>query len=227
MEPSLNIPIVFEDESLIIVDKPQGIASSKGKHPSLCDIIFDMYPSLAQVKGYNTKEGGLLNRLDNDTGGLVMIAKNDAAFCYYQKMMQDEKINKTYNAITDGHLRFKRGVLDTPIAHHPKNERKMTVIDTLSGNFRGKPRISWTNWDFVEKIGDYNLLKVSIVKGLRHQIRVHLASMGTPIVGDKLYNKRKYPVKYHQLYSVGLEFLDIFGKYRNVVIKDSLELHNR
>ena len=216
---------VFEDESLVVFDKPQGLAASKGKTSSLCDLVFECYPGLADVHGYNTNEGGMLNRLDNDTGGLVMFAKSDKAFEYYLGLMQDEKIRKTYNAITDGKLKSDKGVVDTPIAHHPKNKKKMMVIDTMSGSFRGKPRISWTNWDFIGKIGSYNLLEVTIVKGLRHQIRVHLASVGQPIVGDKLYNRRVYPVKYHQLYACGLEFTDMFGKQRSITVSDKLELH--
>ena len=226
MDSLTELEPVFEDENLIIFDKPQGVASSKGKITSLCDMVFDIYPALADVIGYRTNEGGMLNRLDNDTGGLVMFAKNDKAFEYYLAQMQHEKIQKNYMAITDGKLKSEKGVVDTPIAHHPKNKRKMMVIDTMSGSFRGKPRISWTNWDFEGKVGKYNLLKVTIVKGLRHQIRVHLASIGQPIVGDKLYNRRVYDVQYHQLYACGLEFTDMFGKQRSITISDKLELHS-
>lgn len=225
MDSVITLAPVFEDESIVIFDKPQGMAASKGKKTSLCDVVFDIMPNLSEVKGYRTNEGGLLNRLDNDTGGLVMFAKSDKAFEYFLGLMKDEKIQKKYVAITDGRLKAERGVVDTPIAHHPKNKKKMMVIDTVSGSFRGKPRISWTNWDLIDHVGSYNLLEVTIVKGLRHQIRVHLASIGQPIVGDKLYNRRVYPVKYHQLYACGLEFTDMFGKQRSITISDKLELH--
>ncbi len=225
MDSVITLAPVFEDESIVIFDKPQGMAASKGKKISLCDVVFDLYPALAKVKGYRTNEGGLLNRLDNDTGGLVLFAKSDKSFEYFLGLMKDEKIQKNYVAITDGKLKSERGVVDTPIAHHLKDKRKMIVIDAMSGNFRGKPRISLTNWDFETKVGDYNLLKVTIVKGLRHQIRVHLASIGQPIVADKLYNRKSYNVKYHQLYACGLEFIDMFGKMRSITISDKLELH--
>ena len=225
MDSVTDLKPVFEDESIIIFDKPQGMAASKGRKISLCDVVFDLYPNLAKVKGYRTNEGGLLNRLDNDTGGLVMFAKSDKSFEYFLGLMKDEKIQKHYVAITDGKLKTEWGVVDTPIAHHPKDKRKMMVIDAMSGNFRGKPRISLTNWDFETKVGEYNLLKGTIVKGLRHQIRVHLASIGQPIVADKLYNRKSYNVKHHQLYACGLEFIDMFGKMRSITISDKLELH--
>lgn len=217
--------IAYEDEDLIIIVKPQGLATSKGNLSSLCDMAFQEMPQLSKIKGYNTNEGGLLNRLDNDTGGLVMFAKSDKSFNYYLSQMKDERINKFYYAIVDGKIKSKKGVVDVPIAHHPKNDRKMVIIDSLSCNFRGKPRISWTNWDFVKDVGPYHLLNINIVKGLRHQIRVHLASIGLPIVGDKLYNKKIYSdVEFHQLYSYGLDFTDLSGNIQSVRVEDKLQL---
>jgi len=204
--------IVYQDESIIIADKPQGIATTPGKIENLCNKIFDDFPSLLNVKGYKKGEGGLLNRLDNETGGLVLFAKTDEYFKYYSQQMKNHNIVKKYIAIVDGIVQTESGVIDYPIAHHYKNSKKMSVILNDKIKYRARPHEAVTKWKLIKKYNDKSVLDIEIKEGKRHQIRAHLASIGHPIIADKLYNKntdKKF--NSHLLYSYGV----IFNNYLN------------
>lgn len=212
-----NIKIIYEDNDLIIVEKPQGIAVSKGKNLSLCDILFKKYPYLLNVKGYKKEEGGLLNRLDNETGGLVFFAKNNKAFCYYHEQMKNEKIIKKYIAIVDGKMENNHGKIDYPIAHDKKNKKKMLAVTNITKKYRGKPQPATTYWKLLKIVDNYSIVEATITKGKRHQIRVHFASIGHPIVGDKLYNKKKENF-YHLLYCYCLKFFNMNGEKKIIKV---------
>ena len=198
--------IVYEDSSVIIFDKPQGLSTTFGQKENLCEKAFQYFPDLQKIEGYKKGEGGLLNRLDNDTGGLVLFARSNDAFLYYSEKMKNMQIEKVYAAVVDGKINATSGIIDYPIAHHYKNKAKMVAV--LNGiKYRGTPREARTEWTLFENIKNNSVLKVNIKKGARHQIRVHLASIGFPIVGDKLYNKKKSEYKYHLLYANGLKFI--------------------
>jgi 23S rRNA pseudouridine1911/1915/1917 synthase len=179
----------YEDESLLIVDKPQGLATASGKSASLCDLVFSERPELAAVEGFRQGEGGLLNRLDNDTGGLVLFAKSGEAFSFYSQAMKEGRIVKEYLAVVHGVPGTGGGEIALPIGHSAKSARRMLAADGR-GAARGRARPALTSWRLLESRPPYSLLAVTIVKGLRHQIRVHLAAAGLPIVGDKLYNRK-------------------------------------
>ena len=221
MTLGLNIKknIVYEDTSIIIFDKPQGIATALGKKDNLCEIVFCFFPELKEVKGYKKNEGGLLNRLDNETGGLVLFAKSNDAFLYYSQKMKNLGIDKIYTAVVDGKMSNSSGFINYPIAHHYKNKSKMIAVKK-NELYRGKPRNAVTEWKLIKVVDDKSILEVKIKKGARHQIRVHLASIGFPIVGDKLYNEKKNKSSYknHLLYASGLNFTSCADmKDKNIV----------
>ena len=200
---NISFKTVYEDDSLLLVDKPQGLATAPGKQEHLCSVVFDCFPLIKKVKGYHAGEGGLLNRLDNDTGGIVFFAKSDKAFLYYSQLMKAAEVEKVYTAIVSGQMKDTAGVINQPLMHHPKNKKKMTA----GTRGRGKPRASETRWKILKRGTDNTLLQLTIRKGARHQIRVHLALSGHPLVGDKLYNKIKYPgIEHHLLYASGVRF---------------------
>ena len=212
--------IIYENDSIILVNKPQGLATGRGKKDNLCDLIFKEKPYLLNVKGYKKEEGGLLNRLDNETGGIVLFAKNDEAFKYYHEEMKNCNIEKIYTAVVQGRPEDKKGLMDYPIAHHYKNKKKMVVVDErLIKKYRGKPRPAITEWRLLKIKNENSILEVKIKKGVRHQIRVHLSYIGLPIIGDKLYNKKNSEFKNHLLYANGIKFIP-YGKkeYINVFI---------
>ncbi|MBF0121217.1 MAG: RluA family pseudouridine synthase [Desulfobacterales bacterium] len=204
--------VLYEDNALFIINKPQGIATSFGRQKCLCDIVFSEFPYLKEVKGYNENEGGLLNRLDNETGGIVLFAKTDDSFKHYCKMMQEEKVEKIYTAFVDGVPFEKMGVIKTPIAHHRKNRKKMIAVLNRNTRYRGIPKYAETFWELIKIKEGVSLVKIIIKKGVRHQIRVHMASVGCPVIGDKLYNKKTYHFDNHFLYASGIKLISLENK---------------
>jgi 23S rRNA pseudouridine1911/1915/1917 synthase len=220
-----TLKTAFEDDSLLIVDKPQGLAATPGRRPSLCEQVFAAYPALAMVRGYKPGEGGLLNRLDNETGGLVLFAKSDRAFEYYTAQMRAEQIVKYYTAVVARKPPAGSGIISAPIAHHAKSKKRMVVVDagnasigqsTRGLRYRGKPQTAVTRWKLAGIHEHGFVLDVLITKGVRHQIRVHLAYAGMPIAGDKLYrlpgNTSESHITCHLLYARGVRFKTCSGK---------------
>jgi 23S rRNA pseudouridine1911/1915/1917 synthase len=122
--------------------------------------------------------------------------------------MEEEAINKHYTAIVCGKPDTSGGVIDFPVAHHPKNKKKMIAVMGKC-RYRGKPRSAITSWKLRRTSGSVSEISLMIKKGARHQIRVHLAAIGMPVIGDKLYNKTaaETDIPYHLLYACGLEFI--------------------
>ncbi len=208
----IQYSILYEDASLLLADKPQGLATGSGENRNLCEMVFNDFPELKKIRGYNSHEGGLLNRLDNETGGIVLFAKNNDSFDYYSDLMRAGKIAKFYNAFSEGIPAHEKGVIDIPLAHHFKSRKKMTAVSDHT-KYRSTPREAKTEWVLIKTDDTLSLLDIRIRKGMRHQIRVHLAHIGLPIVGDKLYNKKKYPgIENHLLYARGLEFVSLENK---------------
>ncbi|HNZ28035.1 MAG TPA: RNA pseudouridine synthase [Spirochaetota bacterium] len=208
----MQYTIAYEDEFLLVADKPQGVPVAPGKKRSLCEALFLDRPELSRVKGYKEKEGGLLNRLDNETGGLTLFAKSVEAFSYFKKLMDNENIEKFYKAIVYGTPNKTSGIIDYPIAHHYSDDKRMSILLDDRTKYRGKARLSKTEWEIVESAKNFSLLRIKITKGIRHQIRVHLSGIGHPILGDKLYCKKKDGYANHFLYSFGLRFKTMNGK---------------
>lgn len=202
--------IVYEDNSILVINKPQGLATGSGKKENLCNFIFNEKPHLLSVKGYKKEEAGLLNRLDNETGGIVLLAKSDKAFQYYHNEMKKCKIEKIYIAVVSGIPEEQKGIIKYPIAHHKTKIKKMVIDDGKSKNkYRGKPQKAVTEWRLLESRKEISILEVKIKKGVRHQIRIHLSYIGLPIIGDKLYNNHKtdYSFENHLLYANGIRFI--------------------
>ncbi len=189
--------IVFENEDFLIVNKPQGVATTPGIIPDICTDLFTKRPELLSITGYNKKEGGLLNRLDNETGGLILFAKNDESFEKYSHIMKSSSVTKEYIAIVNGVPEVAYGIITTPISHHSKNKSKMTISERF---YRGNPQEASTEWTLLKSNNDTSILKVLITKGVRHQIRVHLSSINLPIIGDKLYNQNTSSEDNHLLF---------------------------
>lgn len=212
--------IIYEDNSVLLINKPQGLATGSGKKENLCNLIFNGNPYLLNVNGYKKEEGGLLNRLDNETGGIVLFAKSDEAFRYYHNEMKKNSIEKIYTAAVYGIPVDQQGIIKYPIAHHSKNIKKMIIVNGKSKiKYRGRAQEAFTEWRLLESREKISILEVKIKKGVRHQIRIHLSYIGLPIVGDKLYNKNKndYFFKNHLLYANGIKFIP-YGEKKQIEI---------
>lgn len=216
MKNNGHVSVVYEDEDLIIFDKFQGIPSAGGKNESFCDLVFREYPALSGVSGYKHSDGGLLNRLDNETGGLLLFAKTDEAFKNYNIIMKNGFFHKTYYAVVDGIPPAKKGFINKEIAHHKTKKKKMTIAQ--NDNYRSKPRPAYTEFEIVESKNDKSLLRLVINNGVRHQIRVHLSAIGCPIVNDSLYNRNNKGSAFHMLYATGLKWTNLSGMIKKVEI---------
>lgn len=179
----MPLDIVYEDEDVLVIDKPAGLTvhPSPG-HPSgtLVNAILAHCPDLRGIKG--TIRPGIVHRLDKDTSGLMMVAKNDSAQVALSDQIKQRTIVKRYLALVSGHLTPDRGAIEAPIGRHPKDRKKMAIVST--------GREARTYYEVSQYVGDCSLLDVRPETGRTHQIRVHLSSIGFPIVGDSVYGRK-------------------------------------
>ncbi len=180
-----NIPlkVVYEDKDLIVVDKPAGLLvhPAAGQHTgTLVNAILSRCPDLGEING--SVRPGIVHRLDKDTSGLMMVAKNDAAQRSLSSQIKQRSIKKGYLALLLGHLTPERGAIDAPIGRHPGDRKKMAVV---SGG-----REARTEYKVLKYFADYTLIEAMPETGRTHQIRVHFAAIGHPLLGDHVYGKR-------------------------------------
>jgi 23S rRNA pseudouridine1911/1915/1917 synthase len=205
-----DVRIIYEDETILALDKPAGMAThgfSARDDATLANFILARWPELLTV-GKSRWEPGLVHRLDIETSGLILAAKIQTAFDRLRRQFGRREVSKTYWALVWGEA-LERGEIHLPLAHHSSDKRKMRVFDPDAS---GKPTRSWPALTQYRKIGSapgVSLLEVIMATGVTHQIRVHLAASGWPIVGDGLYGperKEKIGLERHFLHAKALEF---------------------
>ncbi len=179
----MPLAIVYEDNDLIVVDKPAGLAVHPAPgHPShtLVNAILAHCPQLASVGG--SLRPGIVHRLDKDTSGLMLIAKNDRARLKLQSQIKERSILKRYLVLARGRLAPERGTIEAPIGRDPRNRKRMAIVAA------GREAI--THYRVLRYLNNYTLLEVTPETGRTHQIRVHLSAIGYPVVGDALYGAK-------------------------------------
>lgn len=186
LEPE-NIPIkiIYEDQYLMVVYKPQGMVV----HPApghysgtLVNALLYHSEKLSSINGIIRP--GIVHRIDKDTSGLLMIAKNNMAHNSLAAQLKEHSTNRIYNALVHGNLETDRGTIDLPIGRHPVNRLKRAVVED-----NGKRAI--THFKVLERFSGFNLVELKLETGRTHQIRVHMAYLGHPLVGDPLYGFKK------------------------------------
>lgn len=181
--------IVYSDQDVVVINKPRGMPShgfrEKGTQETALHWVCAQYPEIASA-GPNPLEGGLCHRLDNETSGLLLFARCPEAYARYRHAFAHQQISKTYHALVHGLLDFPTTIA-IPIAHHSKNKKKMVVVWNKHIRHRGHPKSATTQITTVQWGSGWSLVQIHIQGGRRHQIRVHLAHAGFPLVGDTLY----------------------------------------
>lgn len=203
---AIPLDIRYEDADIILVNKPAGMVV----HPAighetgtLVHAILSHCPDLPGIGG--EKRPGIVHRLDKDTSGLMLVAKSDKALRYLQKQFKERTVSKTYLALVEGDIQPPAAFIDAPIGRDPRQRKKMAVIRSQS--FTSRP--AQTSYQLLTSYGDYSLVECHPHTGRTHQIRVHLAFVGYPLVGDTVYGRRKQtlPLNRHFLHAAALSFL--------------------
>jgi len=216
----IKFEVIFENENIIVVNKPAGLQvhpDQNEKSYTLLNGLIARYPEILDMQKEKNDFGknirpGIVHRLDKDTSGILLVAKNQKTFIELKKLFQKREIRKSYLAIVYGVPEKKSGIIKKPLAR-ASNYRRQIIAGKKTGT---KIRSAITKYIVSEKIGDdFSLLKVSPKTGRTHQIRVHLFSIGHPIVGDKLYKlkniKRVSDATRQLLHAQEIEF-KLFGK---------------
>lgn len=181
-----NIPleIVYQDEDVAIVNKPQGMVVHPAAGHADGTLVNALMYHVTDLSGINgTIRPGIVHRIDKDTSGLLMIAKNDQAHERLAAQLKEKSNKRRYVAIVHGILPNDFGTIEAPIARNPKDRKKQAVIAN------GKPAV--THFEVLERFERYTLLALELETGRTHQIRVHLAYIGHPVAGDPLYGPKK------------------------------------
>ena len=195
MEPAIeaeNIPlsILYEDPDLLIVDKPKGMVVHPAPgHYSGTLVNAVMYHCRDNLSGINgVLRPGIVHRIDRDTTGSLIICKNDHAHNSIAEQLKEHTITRKYRAIVHGVIDVEEGTVNAPIGRDPKDRKKMAINEQ-----NGKPAI--THYKVLRRFQEYTYIECQLETGRTHQIRVHMSSIGHPLLGDEVYSQRKSP--YH------------------------------
>ena len=182
----MALDIVYEDEDVVVINKPKGLVV----HPApghqddtlVNGLLYALGDSLSGINGI--LRPGIVHRIDKDTSGLLAVAKNDLAHAVLASQLKDHTMARTYEAIVCGSLKEDSGTVDAPIGRHPTDRKKMCVTQRNS-----KPAV--THWEVVCRYRGYTHIRCRLETGRTHQIRVHMAYIGHPILGDTVYGHKK------------------------------------
>jgi 23S rRNA pseudouridine1911/1915/1917 synthase len=206
---AIHVKILYEDDDLLVIDKPAGLVVHPAPgHPShtLVNAVLSHLSNLSD--NGDTSRPGIVHRLDKDTSGVMLVAKNSAALTNLSDQFKSRSVKKVYLTLVKGHLKPERGIIEAPIGRDSGDRKKMSV----TGESRG--RQARTNYRVIKYIGKYSLLEIIPETGRTHQIRVHLAAIGYSVVGDETYGIKSAYLNRQFLHAHRLGFhLPSSGKY--------------
>ena len=182
----MALSIVYEDDDLLVIDKPKGLvvhpAAGHQDDTLVNGLLYALGDELSGING--ELRPGIVHRIDKDTSGLLAVAKNDLAHTFLASQLKDHSMARTYEAIVCGSFREDSGTVDAPIGRHPSDRKKMTVTECNA-------KRAVTHWEVVRRYRGYTHIRCRLETGRTHQIRVHMAHIGHPILGDMVYGHKK------------------------------------
>ena len=208
--------IIYEDKNFLAINKPAGLLVHKtavSKEPTLTDWVIKKYPEIITVGDPSAQSGqinlrpGVVHRLDKDTSGVILIARNQKYFHYLKGLFQNHEIKKMYLALTKGKIKSEKGIIEKPIGIKPGTTKR-----TVFGGKMAKEAVTAYEvagrYEYPKTKEIFSLISASPKTGRTHQIRIHMSSLGHPLVGDPLYGKKKNPFGLERqfLHAKSLEF---------------------
>ena len=192
VEPQkMDLDIVYEDDDVILINKPKGMVV----HPApghttdtlVNGLLYHCKDNLSGING--VARPGIVHRIDRDTTGILIVCKNDMSHNSIAAQLKEHSINRRYRALVHGNLKEDQGTVEGPIGRHPVDRKKMSINER-----NGKPAV--THYTVLERFGNYTLIECKLETGRTHQIRVHMSSIGHPLLGDVLYSNGKSAFKH-------------------------------
>ncbi len=182
----IPLEVVYEDDDVLVINKPKGLvvhpAAGHADGTLVNALLYHCGDTLSGING--EKRPGIVHRIDMDTSGLLIVAKNDFAHQSLAAQLKDHTLRRTYECIVRGGFKEDTGTVDAPIGRHPTDRKRMAVTEKNS-------RAAVTHWEVVARYGQYTHLRCRLETGRTHQIRVHMAYLNHPIAGDPLYGVKK------------------------------------
>ena len=197
---SIPLQVAYQDEHLLVVDKPAGLSVHPGPgHPAhtMVNALLALAPDLPGIGGY--LRPGIVHRLDKDTSGLMVVAKTETAHIHLSRQLKDRAMSKSYLALAQGRTTLSEDTIDAPLGRHPIHRKRMAVVPN--------GRTAQTTYRVLRHFQDATYLDVTIHTGRTHQIRVHLAHIGHPLIGDALYGRKHPQLPRHFLHAHKLGFI--------------------
>ena len=191
VEPQkMDLDIVYEDDDVILINKPKGMvvhpAPGHTSDTLVNGLLYHCKDNLSGING--VARPGIVHRIDRDTTGILIVCKNDMSHNSIAAQLKEHSINRRYRALVHGNLKEDTGTVEGPIGRHPVDRKKMAINER-----NGKPAV--THYTVLERFGGYTLIECKLETGRTHQIRVHMTSIGHPLVGDEVYGPAKCPFK--------------------------------
>ena len=181
---SIPLDILYEDQDIIVVNKPRGMVvhpAAGNYHGTLVNALLNHCGDLSGING--VVRPGIVHRLDKDTSGVMVVAKTDRAHAHLAQQIKDRVAGRKYLALVHGNVKADEGIIDAPIGRHPSDRKKMAVVFQHS-------RAAITRFRVLERFSNYTLMECKLATGRTHQIRVHMAHIGHPVVGDPKYGPK-------------------------------------
>lgn len=185
---AIALDILYEDSDVILINKPKGmVVHPAAGHTTGTLVNALMYHCQGNLSGINgVLRPGIVHRIDKDTTGVLVVCKNDKAHNELARQLKEHSITRRYRAIVCGNIKEEEGTVDAPLGRHPRERKKMAIVKT-----GGKRAV--THYRVLERFGSYTYIECQLETGRTHQIRVHMASLGHPLLGDEVYGRTKSP----------------------------------